>query len=382
MKNSFIRFEKLNFEGIREAFPAGCGCIGIRDENDQYAFLDAYGREICKERWMSLRVFSDGLAMVRGKQGWGYINPQGEMVLPCRWYQANPFHQGNALICEHGRRMIINKRGDILFHEGEGYQLLSSFHDGLAMVGVNSSTKRSLKGIFTRRKKRGFPPSCMISGDYDWLELDKFGFVDTDGNMVIKPKLDGARHFSEGLAAVCRYVKDEEKWGYMNTKGELVIPYEWDMAMDFHDGCAIVLDGGVLLDLIDRSGKPAISKRFSGLSAFSNGLATYGVVCTENGVQRMKHGFINRSGEIVLPAAWDDCLSVDFGGLCAVQGGGTWKLIDLNGEIVSDGWDELKPDEDGVGLGRRGGEWWIIRVESKDKTPCIAGAGKEQENEG
>ena len=66
----------------------------------------------------------------------------------------------------------------------------------------------------------------VIQSVYDWawdfsqslacVEVnDKWGYIDTKGNIVIPAVYDDAYSFSQGLAAV----KVNGKWGYIDTKG-------------------------------------------------------------------------------------------------------------------------------------------------------------------
>lgn len=52
----------------------------------------------------------------------------------------------------------------------------------------------------------------------------------------IKPQYDDAQSFSEGLAAV----KQNGKWGYIDTDGKVVIPFQYDQAFAFNEGYAVV----------------------------------------------------------------------------------------------------------------------------------------------
>jgi len=57
----------------------------------------------------------------------------------------------------------------------------------------------------------------------------QWGFINTDGAMVIPPAYDSARSFSNGLAAV----KIGDKWGFIDSAGNLVIEAAFDDAKDF-----------------------------------------------------------------------------------------------------------------------------------------------------
>ena len=69
----------------------------------------------------------------------------------------------------------------------------------------------------------------------DYSQL-KSGFIDKTGRMVIDPKFDDARSFSNGLAAV----KIDNKWGYIDKTGVVVIKAEFDNPGSFSNGLARV----------------------------------------------------------------------------------------------------------------------------------------------
>ena len=80
----------------------------------------------------------------------------------------------------------------------------------------------------------------------------RFGYIDTNGNVVIAPRFLEAGQFSEGLARV--YVGGHYglrrngfgrgvsggKWGYIDTTGKMVIEPRFDHAHDFADALACV----------------------------------------------------------------------------------------------------------------------------------------------
>lgn len=65
----------------------------------------------------------------------------------------------------------------------------------------------------------------------------KWGFIDDEGEIVIKPVFQEAKSFSNGLAAVY----DGEKWGFINKDGDLVIDYQFrDVDYFTEDGICFV----------------------------------------------------------------------------------------------------------------------------------------------
>jgi len=147
--------------------------------------------------------------------------------------------------------------------------------------------------------------SCCLAQSKDSTEFPipfqqggKWGYVNSEGKLVIKPQFDGAGPFSEGLALVSAggvhltdsvvksfvkmgyidqtghwviesrltyffydafsegavpFRKNGGKWGYMNAKGEVFIKPRFDWAGSFSKGLAPVLMSGMCAH-IDKSG--------------------------------------------------------------------------------------------------------------------------------
>jgi hypothetical protein len=68
----------------------------------------------------------------------------------------------------------------------------------------------------------------------------KWGFVDTTGNVVVKPKYNAVENFSDGLARV----RTGTKWGLVDKSGNEVIKPTFDAIYEFINGKAQVLLNG------------------------------------------------------------------------------------------------------------------------------------------
>jgi WG containing repeat len=123
------------------------------------------------------------------------------------------------------------------------------------------------------------------------------GFIDETGKVIIEPRFETARDFSEGLA----YVEAKDFKGFIDRFGKVVIRVAYRFAKDFHEGLAAVgmsdephkNDWGY----IDRSGKLVIKQQYSFADDFSEGLAGVEV----NG----KYGFIDAQGTMLIPPRFD-----------------------------------------------------------------------------
>ena len=87
----------------------------------------------------------------------------------------------------------------------------------------------------------------------------KWGYIDAQGNVAIKPQFATARPFSEGLAAVQVEENYVKKWGFIDRAGAFVIPAEYGgygKISDCRNGYVTWRDWDNSQDLfIDKTGK-------------------------------------------------------------------------------------------------------------------------------
>ena len=152
-------------------------------------------------------------------------------------------------------------------------------------------------------------PKAKEKGDLLRLAIvqigDKWGYINYEGEVVIKPQFDNAEPFSEGMAAV----KIGNAWGYINHGGEIVIKPQFSAAEPFSEGWAFVHISIYKSGSINREGK-----FFLGVNYFSEGLARVRI--------GDKWGYINQVGEIVIEPQFERAghFSEGLGRLPAVEG--------------------------------------------------------------
>ena len=176
---------------------------------------------------------------------WGYVNDAGLFVIKPKYFAAQPFKEGLALVFTQkpwqpfGSEYGEFRLAQITYIDRSGHEIRSSlsvrraadFSGGLAVV-VPDSVLRIRGG-------------CA-----------KGGYLNTKGEWAIKPQFDDLRDFSEGLAAVNLGAKCGMggKWGYIDKEGRVAIPMKFLFAGKFHNGHACVAEKRGEDEVIDRSG--------------------------------------------------------------------------------------------------------------------------------
>jgi hypothetical protein len=121
----------------------------------------------------------------------------------------------------------------------------------------------------------------------------KWGFVDTTGREIVKPRYEDVGCFFEGRA----WVKSGGKYGFIDRNGKEVIPVQYSEWGNFSEGlAAIKVDDKY--GFIDTTGRIVIAPTFGYAGSFSEGLAEAG--------SRRRRGFIDHSGRFVIDTLFPD----------------------------------------------------------------------------
>ena len=266
--------------------------------------------------------FREGLAAVKLKGKWGFIDKSGKEVVPPKYVDVDSFHEGLAMVKLNGKKSYINKSGKEVVPPK--YDNVWDFKEGLAIVELNG----------------------------------KQGFVDKSGKEVVPLKYDVVWNFSEGLAEV----KLKGKWGVIDMSGNEVVPLKYDIVHASEEGLAMVK----LNDkwgVVDKSGKEVVPPKYDYVDHFSEGLASVRL----NG----KCGYINKSGKVVVPLKYEyEDVRYFSEGLAGVKLKGKWGFIDKSGkEVVSLKYEYVRDFSEGLVEVELNGKWGYINKSGKEVVP-------------
>lgn len=232
------------------------------------------------------------------------------------------------------------------------------------MPNLLEKIKYVILGIFFDKNKKIKPIVLIILLGFGlWLKVSSnefahsgyvYGYINKNGETIIKPQFGNAGDFHEGLAYACKY----GKCGYINKTGDFIIKRKFLATRDFHEGLAAVKKGS-FCGYIDKSGKFIIKPKFIWAGDFHEGLAqvtfwdgvkrkddyTNGIkddydsgrnpVKTLSNLVNIKDGYIDKTGKIVMIFPPCSVTSSDFyDGLAYIQINDRYGFIDKKGNMA------------------------------------------------
>ncbi len=182
----------LEYEFPDDARPVFFFCDGLADMEvaGKFGYIDKSAQLAISPRFEAARSFREGRVAVSKDGLWGFIDTQGEFVVKPGYDEVRSYRNGLAVTTNRKagsvtRHQVLDPGGKLVFETGGSVDLLADFSDGLAAVEIGGA----------------------------------WGFVNTEGELVIHAQFDAVGTFSEGLAAVLV----DNKWGFTDRDGNLAI---------------------------------------------------------------------------------------------------------------------------------------------------------------
>jgi hypothetical protein len=243
------------------------------------------------------------LPMPISEQKWGFVDQQGNVVIPPQFETTAGFAEGLAPVQQEGKWGAINNKGEFVIPLQDLGEI-AGFREGLAKFASKHGWDFPF-GYLDLKGRQVIPPQFSVAGDFSEglayaskdhpLQLKKYGYIDRQGQFVIPPGFELAGDFAEGLAAV----RSGKSFGYIDKTGKMVISPQFDYAGKFSQGLAPVSRED-RYGYIDKTGKIVIPLEFFWACEFSEDRALVQVAAPPAG-KRGKFAFIDQSGKIIIP---------------------------------------------------------------------------------
>lgn len=108
-----------------------------------YGYIDKNGNEVIPCMYVAAKAFSDGMAVVKNdKYDYGYIDKEGKLAIPCQYFTARPFKNGLAWVENKiGTEYYINKQNEKLKLENRNFMPVRDFSERYGVVQNKITTE-------------------------------------------------------------------------------------------------------------------------------------------------------------------------------------------------------------------------------------------------
>lgn len=331
----------------------------------KYGYINVNGEEIIPCRYDDAYFFVDGLAVVAKEEGYrksyGVINTKGEVVAPFKYCSIDDFNKGVSIVA-----VSENNNDDVKYGliNTSGEEILPCEYDDIKNFDNNLFLIRKgywLDATFGLVNMRG---QIVLPCEYKEIEAfkngtsrvrksdgskDKYGIIDESGELVVSCEYDFIGNIHEGLYELQKEVGDRNKYGIFNSKDQLMLPCEYDYIGQFENGYIKLyksIKDGYLdkVGLVNAEGKFILPCEYGDVFVCNNGLA----IIQKGELDVARFGVINNSGEIIVPCKYYEIRRF-YEDFAVVRINDKWGLINTQGkEVVPCEYDFIEDFNDGV----------------------------------
>jgi len=292
------------------------GCGSLAYSTPYVAYIDTEGEVVILPNYVAGYPFNEGYAQVcigvSSYMYWGFIDEYGDLAIGTRYFQVTPVSEGLFAAQEEEDdpwQFYDVHTGELAF-EGE-WKDVGAFNQGLAPVQQMDApylygyidTEGNLVMDYQFDLASDFADNGLALFRDGGQDSGRCGYINLEGNVVIEPTLYYGSTFADGFSLV-KGSADETAadWGFINEQGEMVLGGDYAGAWSFCDGLAPVAvadaEGNLTWGYIDATGAWVIEPQFVDASSFSEGVASVGIL--PEGEQYTRYGYIDAEGNWVI----------------------------------------------------------------------------------
>ena len=211
---------------------------------DFYSIIDASGNRILDAKYKQLTSYSaDGYAQTVDEKGNTiYIDKDGlTRVVPDEKYQkAGILNDSRIAASLDGKFGYLDEKAEEVtefkWDNITGFNQIGAAESDGKWALIDSKGKEKTEYIYDDVVTDEYGIACYQGRLF--VKVDgKYELVNKKGKTISDEKFDDVKPFTEtGYAAVCK----DKKWGFVDTDGKLVIDYQYDDALSFENGYAAV----------------------------------------------------------------------------------------------------------------------------------------------
>lgn len=240
---------------------------------------------------------------------WGYINAEGESVIPLQYSEARDFQKnGLAVVAQKQKYGLVELSGEYLVEPI--YTSISPYVEQRAIVTVDEYHFAMLNEEGKKITEQTYPFISKSAGNRSIYSTEttnssgssviQYGYLDSEGNEVIPAQYEEASDYDQQKAIV--KIKEYE-YALINEIGERLATYPYYYVGNYSDGFLVFKEtASGTYGYMDERGTAMIPPSFIGATAFHQGQA---IVNTSEDY-KPGYGVIDKQGVYIIPAEYHD----------------------------------------------------------------------------
>ncbi len=300
---------------------------------DEYSWsmFDADGKKLTHYAYQNINAGSEGRFAAKRKGYWGYLDEDGDEVIPCQYLSATPFRHSRASVDFLEGQGVIDKQGNwtIKPFKYRGANLkLDRIHDDLYIFSAGAHKYEPAHyGLVDSEGREIYVSHFPLkdNGHTVWEINDqsKYGLISYQGERILPTKYDTISGLQEDM--VYTFEKGGH-YGIMNREGEILVDLDNNFQelytmSDYYLGVKIENKYG----FVDTLGRLRIANRYDSITHFESNMAA---------IKLMGHwGYINRSESLVVQPHFEKAFPFTEG-LAVVRKDGKYGMVNKNGDVV------------------------------------------------
>ncbi len=289
-----------------------------------FGWMDLNGKVVIPAQYSTVGFFKEGLAWAEKSGKYGFVNKANEVVIPFKFTSANDFDKGRAIVQVNDTLFGIIDRSGAYIMEPQ-YKDIGQFSEGL-IYAIKDSLYGYFDGLGYPRIPAQYEEAFSFSGGMAKVTFKGLeGYIDPFGSFKVKPLYESINLFGDSAIVI----EGDETAKLATFQGNEIktIPIE-EIGALVSDRALVISEDKI--GYLNKSGQtviPAAYDYFTNARSEGEFVGMYAKASKAN-----KFGIIDRFGKPVIPFAYSKLGAVST--LIAFEKAGKWGYIDLQNKVV------------------------------------------------
>ncbi|MEG0295263.1 MAG: WG repeat-containing protein [Clostridium sp.] len=257
-------------------------------DGEVYGYVNEKGKWDIEPKFKSAYDFNGaGSAIVQVEDKYGLINTKGEYIVIPIYDNINQFQEMRAVFVIRGIMGVMNEKGNILTKRK--YDFIGDYNEGKAVVGISSDNGDYKYGYIDLDGEEVISPKFISANNFnEGVALVKekgkpFSLIDANGKVIGTYNYEYVSQYGDGSMVFSEL--SGGPYGYINSKGEVIIKPIYKEAEGFKDKVAVVSvseNYNGPYGLIDLTGKYIYQPIYSDIKILGEGMNALGMSLGED----------------------------------------------------------------------------------------------------